>query len=501
MPKIELDVKDTYKSVIRPACMDIIKQMMEHTGIDPETKIQFNDEANHHRTTAEVDFGNGDKITVRATVLYTEEGMLTMSVHRREHPPLFVDNKLGVRLTPLYGDSKINLEVEYRTKDRSTAEMWLNGIKRRVAKRVEERMHAIRYYYLIPNPFLALLTEIHRVRESNEGYGDTLKEYFKEHMDERVRPLANQSGSQVRLAAREQQHNVMGWFNFDTVPELEKGDNASNWISSFGYNVEFERIVSIAAEYPMLVHNKPMSKLFVDWDCDYNVELKDLIGSLTYHNLNTLSPMLGSMSTIEGWAIPCADDWYPKIKRRAMFTAARIMVGVDKDITQPVMNLLELGSYEYNEYVSEYMKVHWDKLRYSGAAAVHVNAHRDQDLLTEEAIRIDEDLNVYFTEEPNCRKQYHIVISIVNDLTILSEEATQWLIDNGDYGQFFIAVLAPHLLEQDKLPNTITVGDQEKLPKKAYWDTIRQIATTHRNYKGRNTIGMLTVANCVIITR
>lgn len=497
MPRLALDVKDTYKSVVRPVCLDVIKDIMEHTRMNRGTEIEFNSEDNHHKTEATVDFGGGDKITARASALYSESGMLTMAVFKNEHKPLFLDEELGVVLKPVYGDTRIELEIEYRCSDRQTAEQWLNGIKRRVAQWYEERLHDLSYYYIIPNPFLALIHEIHRLRENQHGYGEDLATYLSNHKDERWSTLTDQAGNNARVGIREKQLGVMGYFNFEAVPELQKGENGSKWISSFIYRFDFERIVSVTAEYPLLVHNQPLSSDYVDWNCNNNLPLERLLSSITRMSLNDIKPQMRSLQTKEGWTIPCSDTWYPDKQRRATTFIARIMLAIDSNNPRSLLNLKELGDFSFVPGVATYIEQQWDQLTYLGQSAILVTLYEDNEFYSEKLLEVNENLDVYTLADLDPRKQYHLTVSIVNDLSVLSEKAIKWLLDNGEYAQFFLASLNHKLLEDDCIP-TIEINGREIMSKTVFWDAIGKIKTSHKIYHGENNTNVLTVANLMI---
>jgi hypothetical protein len=500
MPKINLEIGDTYKSVVRPACLDVVEQMKAYTGIPKDTKVLFNDETNRVTNQDNVSFGKDDRLRVKATALYTEQGMLNMAVGGAHNVPIFHDPVLGVVAEPVYGETKLELEVEYRAKDRPTAEQWLNTIKRKVATGTEENLHSITYHYLLPEALMVVLYEVHRLRELQAGYGETLRSYFSQYMDSRVTKVTDQAGGNPRAAVREQQVQILGYFNFEAVPELDKEEGGATWIASFNYTVEFDRILGMNVTYPMIVHNQPMGTDFVNWDNDFNELMKELIFSATTHGLEVLNDSIPAMSTLEGWAVPDCDEWYPTAKRDGACMVARVLIGLDPRNTSLLLNLSELDTITLAPEALEYCKNNYDKLHLPLASPIFVTLYQDNMPMGEDLVMVDTYLNVSSSVPLDLRKTYHLVISVATDLTRLTEKTIEWLLCNGEFTVWLLSALLDET-HHDKIPKLMDGQDGAKImPRKKFFEVIRYIKDTHIGYKNNVNVSNFRVGYYTINT-
>jgi hypothetical protein len=133
-------------------------------------------------------------------------------------------------------------------------------------------------------------------------------------------------------------------------------------------------------------------------------------------------------------------------------------------------------------------------------SVIHLTLYEDDVRMDETVLSVDEDLNVTATESLDLRKRYHLTIGMVTDLTLLTEETIDWLLLNGDFAEYFLAVLDPSLLHNGKMPKLIDSQTGPRMPKKAFWDTVANIRTTHETYRNAKRVLMFTVANFLIKT-
>jgi len=506
MSKFALDLSDTYETIIRPISLDIIEAIKRSTGIPKNTRIIFADEGNKpinngsslDDSTTDAIFDHGDSINLRVSALYTPESMLTSAVYQKEHLEVFTDHKLGIHLTPVYGETELTMTVQYRAESKSAAERWQAGIKRKVAVGLKESIHDVDYHYLIPKHMLVMLVEFHELREQQAGYGEALQEYFQAHQSPKLTSLSNLAGNATTVGVRETQRGIVGYYSFDDIPELEQGESGSNWIAEFTYKVKFDRPTSMVIDYPLVIHNQLIPSKYIDLEADYNLKLSTYLAGMTRYNFNHMlenRPEVGS--GISGYSIPCFDNWLPTQIIPSTTTVARILLGLSPDNLTSVMSLTEMGDFAFDDIIVEYMKDVQQKLFLSGEAALMVNLYSGELIVDSTKLSIDEDLNITVSDDLDLRNIYHVRVSIANDWSRLSAKAIDYLRSHGTLCNLLLSSLAPELEEMGLLPTPIA---NDYIPRLQFWNAVHHIRTTNSKYHNHLEVNRHHVAKMVVVT-
>ena len=433
MANIAYELPETYASVTRPVAYEIIKQLRDNLGIiDKNVRISFPG-ANGKVTTwnsnnvEEVEgtaqFQANNRIVVDIKEEYIEDDMLTMISRRTETPPIFHDRDLDIRITPVYSRTKVMISFTYRTKNRWEAESFKDYWRRKVADNRQYMVFSARYKYPVPTDIEKALYMLHKLKLVHDNKYPTYSDYIFGHGSEHLVSLTNVAGNGDILAMCEMQENIYGDFSNNEV-EIEKDDIGSVWLVTFDFEYHYDKPISMVLHYPLMVYNQLVPPQL------YPEVLFDIATLPTYQNLSRqyfteVERHMGFQWHIRGAyiRIPEFDDWSNYIKWPNYQPLLSAMITIDIDNPRDICNLIDLDKYGLHPALQPSFKrnhMYLNKRReFPFLLELYMNnSYTDQDGLT-----VDKDLNVTSKYNMSVKKVYHIVISIIRDIRLLTPEA------------------------------------------------------------------------------
>ncbi|WP_257292806.1 hypothetical protein [Endozoicomonas sp. ONNA1] len=507
MPKLTVDCSQTYQTIIRPVALQVVDDMLKQTGIEKDIPVIFpgansgpiqsgsaltNDEG--------IRFDNERHLKIEVTEQYLEEGIYNSSIRSRSQPFIFCDDTLAINIEPIYSETQLTFSVSFKAPTRHEVEQWRDRMRRKVIMGHGVMLHKVNYHYVIPQEYLVVLHHLHSLRETVSPYNESLKEYLKSRFHPRVGLVADLAGQSEVMVKNETQIGITGVFDWTLGPELNKGGNGENWEVSFTYTIMFDKISSISMTYPMMVHNQLVGDKF-RLDCDHNAPLVNGLGSKTRYYLDHVRETLdymddaGNFPPFKHITLPCFDDWLPERVPLATSTALTAMIGVDTDNPTEVFDITNLGDYTFHPVLLDYILEYPEKVTQDKQHPVHVQLYIDEHWLDEVELTMDAQGKVTTQNPMDPRRRHHIRISLVNDLSLLSDQAITRLLDQGEVAKMLLIALAPDLFTLDNHP---PIGSNGRMNRREFFEAIARIRTTNRQYSNgievsRLHVGIFTV--------
>lgn len=444
MPKLVLEIPDTVESVIRPVVMDITRELQRVTGISDKTRIYFPGEANTaYQAGSAIGAqelnprlpGDG-RITMTVDESFDENEVLAAAVYQPEQLFVFKDEALETHIKPAYAKSLVTINFEYRAKDKTEALKWRDSMKTRLSMGREQYLHDVTYHFMIPEEFLAILQEIHRLREAVAGYGENWETYFAAKRSSRVSEITTLSGNRTVWAVAETQKRIVGVFTFDVAPEKgEKNAEGETWNVSISYKFQFERPVACVMHYPLVVHNQVLSQKWRPSKTDLVRRWEDT------HSRRSLSSAAFAAFEAGRWTsdqrhvaapgrtVPEYDEFLPvDVPARTMriFTS---LVTIDTDPAGDPLFLLDLNditrNWKLDPGVLAYMRLIHDRLHVPTRAPLLVSLYDGRSLLSGHHVRVDADLKVYSTTPLPLRSYYHVRLGLATHWSDIQRESLE----------------------------------------------------------------------------
>jgi len=498
MPIISHEVEETVEAVTRPVIFAVARDLLQRTGLSLETDIYLNKGDSQARTLntgiretdSEAQFDQGEKIKVSMEEEFMDDGMLERTIPDPNTNEAFVDPELGVWIKPIYHNVEIILNVEMYFNSESAAHNWVNGIRRRVGNGRQHQKHTAAYHFAIPKVMMNILAELYKLRENRAGYGDTFGTWLKANFSELVTVMTNQAGSSSNFSVSEKQTGFNGWYSFEKPPVAVQ--NTQQWSASFSYTFQYHKPTAFAMGYPLMIHNQLVPSALRLRGENFNMLVDPNHADYTKSRFMRLDGATIPGQSICGVSIPEWDEWLPERVRSHYSTLLRLMMMVGDD-PRELFNLDSMGTVQLDPLLREFMVKNHDKLTKTYQNPFHIALYRDGLPLHEDAIHVDENLFVRATFDLDPRHHYHIWIGCVNDLSMLSERATDELIIHGETAKQVIRVVDSKF-DVDSI--NILDDDSISLPR---WNVVKTgLRETNRRYNTRAESNTLTVGQFAV---
>lgn len=503
MPIITVDVESTQHTVTRHVAMGVVYDVAASLGIPYNIRVVYpgsTDPEDLPITVADdgrnKQYDPAMKVLVEVQERFVEKDVATMLLRPNVNPPLFYDEDLGVSITPIYAQTEMTINFQFRFVDRNLAEKTMNDMRRHATLFRDGLMHELRYKYLIPKVELVILKNIHELRESQAGYGEDLSAWFSDHFSDQVTVLSNRSGSSLSMAKEEIQSNVMGQYDFEITPDTpELGESKGTSIMTFSYVFRYDKPISATMKYPILIHNQPLSDDLYDSSVPFVLEERLNLPSRVRALTDTYTNNRYVTGFQMGAPIPIFNDWQPPTVVNGVEGLLRIMLMVDPDDPYSLLNLKELGEVALVESLIEYIKQEKEKIFAHTNSAIHVALYENDKILGADRLTIDSDLTIRTTFEMDLRKHYQLLISLQADLRLLKPSAVERLRKDGG---LLIRILKgiDSTLRDSELPKTMSGGYVSKVE----WDRVVDILTRKRQpIYGEDRYGHFRVGSFIIV--
>jgi hypothetical protein len=437
MPRVALEVPETYDNITRPITTGVVRDLIERFNLPNTIGLRYQGSA---ETVAQdgsvlakaadgVRFPFSDQVKVDMEETYLEEGVLTTAVKKRENNAIFADFGVQTFLKPVYTKTQVTLSFRYRSPDKSSAMRFRDMLRRKATEGRDVLLHEVDYHYSLPNVFLVILSEIHRLREHIAGYDEDLAEWFRKHFTHTLTGLSNLSGTETLLAIAEKQIGIQGWFDFiaepDNAERLREGDT---WAVGFNYTFQYDKVTAVYMQYPIVVHNQLLSSRFVNTEPVYDLYQQPRRPSWTGMLSELFSPhSRRAYPRLEGVIVPSYDDWLPSAAPYQTIDIVTSLIGVEFDYPHRIVNLTELGEFIIDPGIVAFLKKYHKKLTQYLHSVFHVTFYRGDRVQDTSSLVVDEDLTIWSKTELDPRDVHHFRISVVAPLVNLTPEAEEAL--------------------------------------------------------------------------
>lgn len=504
MPKTLLPLKGIKETFERPVVTEIVRDLITWTGLPKNIKLQLpGDKEVMHQPGSSISpesafqyYDETSRLFITYDDDYHDELIKDTAVFRPDVPHIFFDPTTRTSMRPVYSRNRIVISVRYQATDKGTAERWRDEIRARVAHERHDRYHFPTFSYMIPEEYLVILKEIHRLREANAGYGEDFDTYFDKYITRRATDLTDLAGKNSVPAVRETQNRVNGYFDFDVAPDKPtRAHDGTSFNVQFDYIVTIDKPIALLMIYELLVHNQPLSKRVVDT----SPPAKEGNYEVAYSMSNAVKNFWENYQTVPaitepGFKFPLYDEFVPEVVLPHTLRIFTGLVAVDAVDKRTLINLNDIRPYQLSDAVIRYCQRNYGKLTEYGKSMINVSVYEFEELLADDMFEVDEDLNVKLTTDSDMRKIYHVRISIFTNPLLLPSEAVDDLCSDYDgtyelmdaiasgclkkfpikrLGANFVSKASLKLMMQCRYQRAIrfaTAGDP------VYWDTVMTLA-------------------------
>lgn len=505
MPKVTRQLPEGYEAVSRPVAMDMIKAIIRHLGMEGRTRIQFNGDLasapqagsfleNQNNNDSPVNFDSHQKVEVALSEDFMDREVLATPITQKNNAVVFLDRPLSISLKPTYHLVEGTLSFMARFPDMVSAEQWKKRMLRHISQGRNEMYHEVHYQYPIPKEFLAILHELHRLRENNAGYGEDLGTWLRQCFTPRMTIITNMAGREPLVVIDETQKAVIGWFDWELPPKEDKvSEPGAAWTAQFDYKYQYEQVTGTVLEYPIMIHNQLLDEKWRGRNTPYEMERRPAYASMAKQFYEAMRGYRGGfVETMEGIVFPDYDEWKPTRVPANTLRLMSLMLTVDADDPTLALNLKDLVHWDINPVVLDYMLKNHRWLPIHHYTPILITIYANGEPMDDTLITVDADGNVRTTVPMSQRIQYHFVLHSLIDLTQLSMDRTKDLLQYPDVCMLLLDALDPRLRRLGLLPKVI---GNRLVSRRGWLDALAHVRTSNPIYKSAPVIGRYTVGS------
>lgn len=348
--------------------------------------------------------------------------------------PVFNDTDTGIRVFPVRTQSVIELSIIARFGSRTEAEQWRLRNRREAQQGRWQLQHQVNYHYMLPDELILFLNHIHELRELNAPYNESLPEYLKYRLGNTVEVLSDQAGNNRKLAVMERAVNIVGTFDFNTLPEkVEKDKDRVVWEIKFGYKIILERPISLCVTYPVMIHNSYIDAKYIPQAERGLVKpvavlgdalVTNLVGAVVNNPPPSKPPVMVSM--------PYYDDWVPTYIPTAQLPLYMFLLQVDANDRRDVADLNGLGDYQLHPLFIPYLQSNPETILRRHGGLFSIIIHENSKALQGNLFTIDSDLKIRSTFDLDMRKTYRMTYNVTADPSAISGRDLKNLLAYGE---------------------------------------------------------------------
>lgn len=492
MPVVVNTIKETTQAITRPVVLDALKILKQYTGIGNNVEIQVFTGSNASSLPGSLaNAGNGDnvrfdsheKLLADYTERFDENDYATAAVNWKDNVPYFLDAPLQIHMRPVIVKANIEIQIQYRCPNEAAAQRWLADIRQRISMERTVLPMELNYTYQIPMSYMVILAHLHDLRENVAGYNQSYLEWIQACFDDRVTVQKTNGEKGHQFTVCERQGGVLGEFDFTSVPTADRNESNSTWTVGFGFKFTYEKVISAVLEYPIVVHNQVVDAKFRKDPTPYTLTEKRLmnISRRAYEHMPYVAPKEWE-HPIGGIVIPTYDDWFPDNFSKATTSVFTTLCTVDSDDPYQICNIRDLGPWQLNPLFLDWIQTN-PKLCFSQTRSpLVIEFYTGNTRFTQEALYLDEQLNLRSVTPLNERLIHHLRFALVTDLTVISEPYQRNLRNHGAICQEFLRVIDPTLEQVGLLPK---LRGGKMVAPLDYDKAVRAIGTTDPTYKTR----------------
>lgn len=447
MPKVERPILESDQSVVRPIAVATIQEIMiDRMGLPASMTINY---PGYSDTVAQphgfisnkyenVRFPSTDKIFIEITENYVNDWLPAMVTKKPEQIPIFLNRDLEIEMRPIYASVEMKFSIHYRAKNKTDARRWYDYMIMKIPNREDTWLHTLQYSYAMPEAYMVILKEIHRLQEAVEGYGETFDEFFQKWVNPRYGILTDQVGKNTLGVFKETQMRCIGFFDIGSEPDFgQRKDETDVWEVEIPYVLRYEKPKAVHFMYPITIHNQIIGKKYRNEEGFQRLQDHQQSRNWSMAHLKSFESMNNVAQVYRdfpGRYFPTFDEFMPRNvpdKTMRMVTTLvllpsdeQVAAGMDSNL---LMNLTDLEAdaygFKFSDCMKQFIASEAEFVTQPRGSAVTVSLYMGRLLVDPSWIRVDENLNVYATKPLNKRKVWHVRISVTTDLTYITEAA------------------------------------------------------------------------------
>jgi len=460
MPILKRPIQESVASITRPVALRVLMDMMDRCDINlKDVKVFYPGNDNPQplagsflgERAEENRLGSADRMEIVVTENYIDDLLSAVKTRERGHIPLWINEDLEVDMYPIYAPVEMRITIRYRAKSRVEAQRVYDYFSMKLPDRDDQCLHEIQYMFAAPAAYEVILKEIHRLQELKAGYGETWEQFYQKGRREGYREISDMTAKNTMGVFGETQNYVLGAFDIQTVPDqpTKNDDGSDSYYVEFPYILRYEKPIDVELAYPVVIHNSVLSDRFRPREGMRIAKQTQAYRTKTLAALSAftqMAPVNKNHADLPGRYFPSFDEFMPRnipALTRRVFTAL-VTYNEDNPVMMTIDDLSRVADgMRFPPTVINALKREAPWIMKHRESVFHMNLYGGRNVFPADCLELTQDLEIRRTKPLDERKYYHIRFGLVTDLSILTDDAKDRLIDDPDLIDLILDEILP----------------------------------------------------------
>ena len=456
MIKVKVPAYESYRNGVRPAVFASLRQMLNYVDVGINHKIYFNGEAEVSKLLGGefdgkrgddtgTDLGFDNKIFVeleRENGEYNDE--LDSYSKDGTTPTLWYDPITKSTITPKFATRKLRVTVNHFYKDRTTAQRFYNTLKAKTFGIRHNSLFEVETHYpLIYAPMECYKAIFDRLVNAGQLAQD---KDFMDWMFENTRNslpsiIRNIIGKNPAFVFKQRIAEIGINMDPPTNAYVNKGSYIGKYEVSWSYWFYWSEHTEWIFEYPMQVYQQPMPleyipENFVQNRYDYisNRFYESAIAQRIWDYAKNQDPFYH--------ILPEMDEYRPPVVSW-ISNQLQVMVSMEDIEDQVILNITEIGGFDWNPTVLAYLLKYHDKVTVRHKNPLQIHVWSDDTQVLESQIVLDPNGDLRLTRKPAMGSIYRVTMALDYALRLYDEDCIRDITSDLDFGRWIIGILFP----------------------------------------------------------
>ena len=514
MPRILMSIPDNSKTTGRHVHTDVVRDLIDLTGFVKGAEVTFTEQMGNVRNRNSYDrkaknvlrSQYSNVVFVSTEERTDEQQTLARLRSSKMNTPVLEDEKLGLKVVPLYSPYVTTLNLRFRCQSQVALDTWARELSIRDKLKPLSYQIDLQYNYAIPITLSEYIKHIWELREAQGGYGDTEDEYIELIRQTPLVKRYNRSGGYFTTVINELQKNVIGDFTSEFMYN-EKAKDQGIYEMEATFTFRHEKPVGFVVDFPFIVHNQLIDAKYIDKWIQYKDTSAVEEDRALSNRVLEATPVDGNKKNRFDDGVPRTiefDDWYPKEPYPNTRTLLLVPIMVDPDDPHAVFNLdTDITDDLLNENIKNYMKKYPEQTHkyLDGPYFIELFGidHEQHHL----SFTLDNSLEMRSDVLPmDIRTRYYLRISVITDHVSLPNSVIRnFLKSKEDTYEAMWGIVPGIAITKKYTPGALHSPDDVFVTVKSYNDVLREIDGTSEVFKALPDKSWLTVMTANIIAR
>lgn len=426
------------ETVIRPMAITIINDIKNILYINNDVRSKLENQISDFITNDQNDLLNSESTRIKSedikfsvTEEFNKDSLLSIVTDAEYYKPIVNDPTIGLKISPVYYDTTLNLNIKYRSKSKIKLNNIIDMLKMRMVNNNNYLVHNLKYSFNFSMALMELLLDIHLLKEYDKPV--SFEDYLVNITDGRLKVIGGLDGNTdtISFKIEETQLENVGFFDYDIVDvKAEYGNETSIWEANINYKVDIIKPVSLNIVYPMLVDNKMLDDKYLVIKKVNDNKLNNYDMARSPLNRNPLNRTIED-SEVDTLRIPNFDA-VPLLPKqpyyRRVFT---VLCTIASDDKRSLFNLNELPGYKVKQDILDFIKNgEYNYMTQPFDSMLNITLIINNDDEEFNILEIDEDLNIYSKIDLDITKTYRVSFNVVEEALVLKGKAVDRTANN-----------------------------------------------------------------------